>query len=133
MDYEPQPKNAFSFKVNDAEIHSLVKEEVEFDPSQTEKMNVDLKVNGVQAIKGVTPWIISEVDEKIQTTLGIDPLNSLEIDGLNGKSWVANEFLDALTCCDTPDQGLDKLTMHSFRPSLEPFEDEVISGLANMC
>ena len=33
VDYLPQPKNTFFFKVNDEDIYSLKKEEVDFDPS----------------------------------------------------------------------------------------------------
>ena len=33
VDYEPQPKNIFKFRVNDADIYSLVKEEANYDPS----------------------------------------------------------------------------------------------------
>lgn len=35
VDYEPQPKNIFVFKVNDEDIYSLAKEEIDFDPSKT--------------------------------------------------------------------------------------------------
>ena len=33
VDYQPQPKNIFLIKVNDADFYSLPKEEVDFDPS----------------------------------------------------------------------------------------------------
>ena len=33
--YEPLPKNNFIFRINDEDFYSLVKEEVDFDPSQT--------------------------------------------------------------------------------------------------
>ena len=47
---------------------------------------------------------------------------------------MANEFLDLLTCYDLPEQGLDKLILNNFFNSqVEPFEEEVISRLANMC
>ena len=35
VDYEPLPKNTFTFRVNDADIYNLVKEEVDYDPSKT--------------------------------------------------------------------------------------------------
>ena len=79
------------------------------------------------------PWIIDEVEDKIQTALGMNHLIALEINDLYCKSWVANEFLDVLTCFDLPENGLDKLIMNSFDPQCEPFEEEVISRLANMC
>ena len=43
--YEPQPKNTFLFRVNDADIYSFVKEEVDFDPTKTETLAVRLNVN----------------------------------------------------------------------------------------
>ena len=58
MDYEPQPKNKFSFRINDADILNLVKEEVDFDPSKTESLKVELKVNDKVAISEAMPWII---------------------------------------------------------------------------
>ena len=33
VNYLPQPKNIFTFKVNDLDIYSYVKEEVDYDPS----------------------------------------------------------------------------------------------------
>ena len=79
------------------------------------------------------PWIIEEVEDKIQTALGTGHLTSLRIENLEAKSWVANEFLDLLTCYDLPEQGLDKLIFHNFAEKCGKFEDEVVSRLANMC
>lgn len=92
-----------------------------------------LKVNDKEIITGSTPWIIDEVEEKIQTALGMGHLNSFDIFGLSSKSWVANEFLDVLTCYDLPELGLDKIIFNWFTPVCEPFEDEVINRLANIC
>ena len=38
VDYEPQPKNSFKIRINDADYYSLVKEEAEFDPTKIEKL-----------------------------------------------------------------------------------------------
>ena len=65
--------------------------------------------------------------------MGMDQLNSLEIRSLECKSWVANEFFDLLTCFDLPDQGLDKFIIKVIDPKCEPFEEEVVVRLANMC
>ena len=65
MNYEPQPKNTFAILVNDAEYHSLVKEEVDYDPTKTETLNVTLKVNEKDTISGSMPWIIGDVEDKI--------------------------------------------------------------------
>ena len=46
------------------------------------------------------------MEDKIQAALGMDHLNSLEINRLNSKSSVANEFLDFLTCCDLSEHGI---------------------------
>ena len=110
----PQPKNIFVIKVNDEDIYSLIKEEVDYDPTKTETLNVTLKVNDKETIIGSMPWIITDAEEKIQTALGMGHLTSLEISYLNSISWVANEFLDVLTCYDLPEHGLDKLIFSDF-------------------
>ena len=45
VDYLHQPKNTFKFKVNDADLYSLPKEEVDHDPSKTEPLKVSLNFN----------------------------------------------------------------------------------------
>ena len=121
VDYESQPKNIFTIRVNDQDIYSLIKEEVDYDPSKTETMEVNLKVNEKETISGSMPWYIEDVEEKIQTTLGMGHLISLHIDYLNCKSWVANEFLDVLTCYDLPEHGLDKIILNNLQSECEPF------------
>ena len=79
------------------------------------------------------PWIIDDVEDKIQTVLGMDHLTSLNVTSLKCKSWVANEFLDLLCSYDMPEQGLNKLSLNYFDSVCEPFEEEVVSRLANIC
>ena len=69
----------------------------------------------------------------MQTALGMDHLTSLKVSSLSCKSWIANEFFDALCSYDMSEQGLEKLTLWNFDPESEPFENEVISRLANIC
>ena len=45
VDYETQPKNIFKFRVNDADVYSLAKEEADFDPTKTERLIVSLNLN----------------------------------------------------------------------------------------
>ena len=106
VNFEPHPKSRFVIKVNDEDYYSLVKEEYDYDPTKTETLSVDLKINDKMTIHRSIPWIIDDVEEKIETALGIGHLNSLEIRLLESTSWVANEFLDVLTCYDLPDHGL---------------------------
>ena len=129
------PKNIFVFKINGEDIYSLIKEEVDYDPTKTESLKLDFKINDQTewAISGITPWIIDEVEDKIQIALGIDNLTSLQIENLDSKSWVANEFLDMLCSYDIPEQGLEKLTFYDFSKQCEPFEEEVVTRLANIC
>ena len=61
------------------------------------------------------PWIIDDVEDKVQTALGMGHLSSLEIRELNCKSLVANEFLDVLCCYDLPEEGLTKLILSGFK------------------
>ena len=90
-------------------------------------------MNDKEIIKGLVPWIIEDFEDKVQTALGMCHLNSLEIARLDTKSWVANEFLDALCCYDLAEEGLNKLVLTDFLRSCEPFSEEVMSRLANMC
>ena len=60
------------------------------------------------------PWLIGDVEDKIQTALGITQLNSLRVQDLRCKSVVANEFLDLLCSYDMPEYGLDKLSFRYF-------------------
>ena len=60
-------------------------------------------------------------------------LNSIHIENLECKSWVANELLDLLCCYDVPDNGLDKLILIFFKSRCLPFEEEVVSRLAKNC
>ena len=63
----------------------------------------------------------------------MDQLTVLKIGNLSCESWVANEFLDMLCCCDFPEHGLEQLTLYSFYEVCEPFEKEVMSRIANIC
>ena len=86
VDFEPLPKNTFVIKVNGEDIYSLTKEEVDFDPTKTQTLKVKrLKVNDIEAISGSMPWIINEVEEKIQDALGMGHLHSLYINELDSK------------------------------------------------
>ena len=76
------------------------------------------------------PWILGDVEDKIQAALGVDPLTSLHIRFLNSVSWVANEFIDALCSYEMLDCGIDKLTLDGFYKKCEPFSEEVVSRLA---
>ena len=42
------------------------------------------------------PWIINDVDDKVEIALGPGQLSSLHISILMCESWVANEFLDLM-------------------------------------
>ena len=45
VNYEPKPKNTFTIRVNDDDIYCLVKEEVDYDPSKTATLCVNLNIN----------------------------------------------------------------------------------------
>ena len=51
IDFLPLPKNTFVIRINDADIYSLTKEEVDYDPSKTEKLGMTLKVNEIEIVK----------------------------------------------------------------------------------
>ena len=84
-------------------------------------------------MSGPVPWIIDVVEDKIQTALGMEDITSLEASSLNSKPWVANEFLDVLTCYVKPEVGLDKLVLTDWYQKVSLIEEEVVGRLANMC
>ena len=53
VDYLPHPKNTFTIKVNGEDIYNLPKEEVDFDPTKTESLRVDLNINDKKNSYGV--------------------------------------------------------------------------------
>ena len=131
VEYQPLPKNTFVIKINDADFYSLPKEEVDYDPTQTETLRVAILVNGKLAASESMPWIIEDFSDKVESILGMDQLTSLIVEKLNCKPTVANEFLDLLCGFDIPEQGLEKLVLSDFLSISEPFEEEVLTRLAN--
>ena len=125
--------------MNDTDIYRIVKEEVDFDPTKTETLDVTLNINEKKdsggslewSISGSMPWIIDDVADRVESALGTSHLRSINMKYLSGKSWVTNEFLDLMCSYDISEQGLEKLTFTCFL--CEPFEQEVVSRLANMC
>ena len=85
------------------------------------------------AILGTTPWIIDEVEDKIQSNLGNSQIHNLYIAVLQAESWVVNQFFDLLLSQNFAEQGLRKLKLVHFKPKCEPFEDEIMSRLASKC
>ena len=52
MNYEPQPNNRFTFRVNDEDVYNLTKEDVDFDSSKKDSLTVNLMLNEIEAISG---------------------------------------------------------------------------------
>ena len=77
VDYEPHPKNKFHLKVNDSDYYTLVKEELDYDPNKVETFSCTLILNEVEALRGIMPWNIDEVEDKINTVYQGKPLESL--------------------------------------------------------
>ena len=100
--------------MNDADVYSLPKEEVDFDPTKTEKLSAKLSINDKNTISAPMPWIVNDVSDKIENSLGMDHLSSLKVEYLLCKPWVANEFLDLSCNYDLHENGLDKLIFDSF-------------------
>ena len=90
-DYLPLPKNEFLIKVNDFDYYTLVREEIDFDPTQIELFKCEkLVLNDLEALSGQMPWVYEEVEEKINKVYKGIPLENLEIEGLDCKPSVAN-------------------------------------------
>ena len=87
VNFEPLPKNIFIIKVNDADYYSLVKEEVDYDPTKTEALKLyQFNVNDKEIFSNSMPWIIDDLEDRIETALGMEHLTSLDIVNLNSKS-----------------------------------------------
>ena len=107
--------------MNDEDLYSLSKEEINEDPSNTENLETFLNINDKEdsdgfrglswAIYRATPWIIDEVEDKIQSNLGTSDIHSLSFLNLQAESWVANQFFDLLLSQNFADSGLEKLKM----------------------
>ena len=77
----------FSIKINDEDIYGLVKEEVDYDPTKTDELDVSLNINDRKdeyeieewVLKGKLPWIVQDVDDKVQSALGMSQLTHLHI------------------------------------------------------
>ena len=55
-------------------------EQLDYDPTKIEKLEVmRLKVNDKLAITGSAPWIIDDIEDKIQSVLGKEELTSISI------------------------------------------------------
>ena len=99
-----------------------MREEVDFDPTKIEELNVKLRINDKKdndnkpawTIDGTMPWIVEEIESKVEADLGMEQLTSFHIVSMNCKSWIANEFLDNLCNYSLPEQGLDRLILDSF-------------------
>ena len=61
------------------------------------------------------PWIIEEVEEKLNKVYQGKPLESIEIEGLECKSFIANQFFDFIVSLDLADNGLKKLIIKNTR------------------
>ena len=83
----PPPKNQFVLKVNDCDYYTLIKEEVDYDPSQFESFGcVKLVLNEVEALTGNIAWDIEQFESKINQVYQGKPLDSLEIVEMDCKS-----------------------------------------------
>ena len=61
VDYAPHPKNQFIVKVNGQPYHSLPLEEIDFDPTLTETIASNLKINSEVAHSGTMVWNVEDI------------------------------------------------------------------------
>ena len=79
------------------------------------------------------PWIVDDIEDKIQSFLGNNQLYSLRIMQLNCDKWVANEFFNLFLCHDIPENGLQKLILDEFKSPCFPLEEDIVSRIVNIC
>lgn len=66
VNYLPLPDNKFIIQVNGYDYYTLVKEDIDFEPSKVEVFKCkSLLLNDVEAHKGSMPWILHDVELKI--------------------------------------------------------------------
>ena len=73
-----ESKNLFEIKVNDEDYYSLVPEEVAFDPSKTEPITFNYRINNRIVHNGTMSWVIDMLDEKISNNI-TDEVQTIEI------------------------------------------------------
>ena len=73
----------------------------------------DMKVNDVKALTGKMPWILDQFEDKINTVYQGQPLESLEVDELDCKSQVVNQFFDFMVSQDLADDSFKKLALNN--------------------
>ena len=130
----PPPKNEFSIKVNGYDYYTLVKEDIDYDPSKVETLKCEsIKLNNIEAHRGSMPWILDEVEEKLNKVYQGQQLESLEIHGLDCKSSVANLFLDFMASLDLKNDSFKNLVISKMTYKCIPIEDDVLSRLAQSC
>ena len=78
-------------------------------------------------------WIVDDIEDKIQSAMGIDQLYSLRIMKMYCDSNVSNEFFNFFICHDLPDNGLEKLILDDFKSPCFPLEEDVVSRMVNIC
>ena len=61
------------------------------------------------------PWILEEVEEKLNKVYHGKPLESIEIEGLECKSFIANQFFDFIASLDLADNSFKKLIIKNTR------------------
>ena len=52
---------------------------------------------------------------------------------MSAKPWVANQYIDLLLSQDIAEHGLQKLKIMYIEPICEPFEDDIMTRLAQKC
>ena len=126
-DYSPPPKNEFIIKVNGDDYYYLPKEYVDFDPSIIEVFKCQsLKLNGDEAISGSIPWILEEVEDKMNEVYKGLPLESLEVIELDCNSTVVNLFFDMMASQDLKDDSFEALIINKMTQQCFPLEDDVV-------
>ena len=87
-------------------------------------------LNDVPAHSGSMTWILDKVEEKINSAYRGVPLESLEIQDLDCKTSVANEFLDLMVSQDLKDDSFKKLILNGMTEQCFPLDEDVLTRLA---
>ena len=79
------------------------------------------------------PWVLHQFEDKLNRVYQGQPLENLEIEGLDSKSQVVNQFFDYMVSLDLAEDSFKKLVIKEIKQQCFPLESDVVSRLAQSC
>ena len=126
--------SSYVLEINGINFHVLPEAPINAtNPMRLESFKCDLEINDEQVHKGMMPWIIPHVKDKISMAFHDSPapkINSVQISNLDCAGWVFNDFFGLLANQEFGNTDLKKLSLRQFKLGCIPSLDETIDQLA---